>query len=168
MVLEYAKIVFPFRTISFFALYILVNTVLYGRDQIAKDYIVSGTRISVLASPTLPSGMEKRLTDKIDSYPEYISYRNKIRDWAIAADVFIVVLFLCMVFGLLATHAHISFFIAMLHFIAVMLVTHMVCHKASVGYLISAIVIGVLVPSVIEIWNLLEIFVFKAYFYVSK
>ena len=167
MVLEFAKIVFPFRTIAFFALYVSVNTVFYARSTISHKYIVAGTQLSVSSTPSLPDRMAESLAN-MTTYPEYTSYRNTIFGWALAGDIIIVFLFITMMLGLLSTHAHISFLVGMLHFLGVILITHMVSQNGSVNFLICAVVFGIIVPAVLEFWNILEIVAFKSYFYVAK
>lgn len=167
MVLEFAKIVFPFRTVAFFALYVSLNTVFYARSTIAHKFIVAGTQLSVTSTPMLPDRMAESLAD-MTTYPEFTSYSNNIFGWSIAGDIFIVFLFVVMMLGLLSTHAHISLLVAILHFIGVILITHMVCKNGSINFLICAVVFGIILPSVIEFWNILQIVAFKAYFYVAK
>ena len=168
MVLEYQKIVFPFRTIAFLSLYIAVNTVFYDRADIAQKYVVAGTQSAVQSAPTLPDRMGTVLSTNVTGYPEFKSYRDTIFAWSIVADVFIVFLFVTLLLGLVTTRAHVSFLMGTLHFIAIILLTHMVTKNASVNYLICAVVFGIIVPAVIEIWYILEIAVFKSRSYVAK
>jgi hypothetical protein len=168
MSVQHARIVFPFRALAFFSVYIVLNTILYHRDRIARDYVLNRVCPSRLSHPNLPSGIANRMSVVPTTFPEYASIEGAIYDWAVAGDFFIVLLFIAMILGLLSTQAHISFFIAMLHFIAVILVTHMVLVNASRAFLICAVVFGILLPIVIEIWNLLSLIVFKSDFYFSS
>jgi hypothetical protein len=53
----------------------------------------------------------------------------------------------------------------MLHFVAVVLLTHFFCDYADIGYLIGAVWIGVVAPLLIEAWRVVQLFVFKTDFY---
>lgn len=167
MVLEYAKIVFPFRTIAFLSLYIAINTVFYDREDIARKYVVAGTQQAVLSAPGLPDRLTSVATN-VTGYPEFVAYRDMIFTWSIVADVFIVFLFVTLLLGMVTTRAHVSFFMGVLHFIALILITHMVEKNASGDFLICAVVFGLILPALVEIWNILGIVVFKAYYYVPK
>jgi hypothetical protein len=164
--IQYARIVFPFRAISFFSLYIVTNTVLYHRDRLAYDYVRSRALYWGRLTPGLSDTVVASLNNP-QNFPDYKSFQQGIYDWVVASDVFLAFLFAAMILGLLANQAHICFLIAMLHFIAVILVTHMVIAEAPLAFLISAIVFGTILPLLIELWNLLAIFVFKSDFYFS-
>jgi hypothetical protein len=72
------------------------------------------------------------------------------------------------VFGFLLTFPHISFIIAVLHFIAVVLLTHIFCEAAEVGSVITSVWVGVILPFLIEVWHVVRLFIFKTDFYYIR
>jgi hypothetical protein len=169
--------VFPLRAVAFFAMYLILNTIFYSRKRYAHDYILEKTKNSIDVNPALPPETYAKLEEHLGNYrnnagdikyPPYTSYVKKILAWAIVGDVFVVWLFIAMILGLLLTHADTSMFIGFLHFIGVVLMTHMAVKNASADFLIAGVVIGAIVPALIEVWNLLQLYVFKSDFYSGR
>jgi hypothetical protein len=165
MSIQDSQYVFPFRAVSLFSLYMLVNTICYNRESIGQTHVTERAANSILLNPGLPPDMLNYLSNGLWSFPQYVDYVNAIRDWTIAGDIFLAFLFAAMILGLLGGHPHLNFFIGFLHFIGVLLVTHVALEAAPAGFFITGIVFGVLLPIVVEIWNVLALFVFKKDFY---
>jgi hypothetical protein len=77
-------------------------------------------------------------------------------------------LFGSVILGLYLTRADTSIVVGFLHFIGVGLITHMTVKNASADFLIAGVVVGAIVPTVIEIWNLSQLYVFKSDFYAGR
>jgi hypothetical protein len=143
----------------------LVNTVYYNRGNIAMRQVMRGAENSILSNPGLPPRMLNYLSEGIATFPEHISYVKVIRDWTIAGDIFLALLFAAMILGLLGGHPHLNFFIGFLHFIGVIFVGHVAIEAPTAGFFIMGIFFGTLVPVIVEICNILGLFVFKKDFY---
>lgn len=164
----YSKLVFPLRTMAFFSLYLAINTVLYNRNDYIKKYIIKRSEYSVLSSPALPQKIIDKIKEEAENIPDYDKHKKLIFGWGIAADVFMVFLFICMMLGFLTNKPYINFVIGVLHFISVVLCTHLTVKRASFNFYICAVAFGVLFPSLIEIFNLISILCFKNDYYVQS
>ena len=151
------QIIFPFRVIGFFTLYILVNIGRFNRDTIGKQ--ISSRNLEQVRNYNYMIPFPSDSTQDEDSV---ISQLNR---WGIAADIFLACLFACLILGFLSTKAFASFAMGFLHFIGVLLCAHFLEAKAGIGYYISSIVFGILLPFVIELIDLFAIFVLKTDFY---
>jgi hypothetical protein len=128
-------------------------------------YLGERIKNTVVLHPLVPRRLENITYINGTHYPPWNDLNSSVQAWIIAGDVFIVLLFFAMVFGFLLTVAHVSFLIAMLHFVAVVLLTHFYCEYGHIGFLITAVWIGVIAPFLIEVWRIVQLFVFKADFY---
>ena len=164
----YSKLVFPMRAMSFFSLYLAINTIFYNRNNYIKNYLYKRARYAHVSSPNLPPKLPQLLKDHYKNIPDYDKYKKLILGWCITADIFIVFLFICMILGFLTNKPYINFVIGVLHFIAVILCTHLTVKFASFNFLICAVAFGVLLPSLIEIFNIISIACFKNDFYVQS
>ncbi|OHS93409.1 hypothetical protein TRFO_11827 [Tritrichomonas foetus] len=164
----YAKLVFPFRALSFFSLYLVLNTILYGRENVIKNFIINKHLATPLSAPSLPPRLIETMRQNIIDFPEYNPIKNDIMGWIITADVFLVFLFICMILGFLTNKPHINFVIGTLHFIAVILSTHMIVKHQSFDFMICAVAFGTILPAIIEIYNLISILCFKNDFYLQS
>jgi hypothetical protein len=168
MSVTYARITFPFRVLSFFTLYIIINTILYNSDVLSDRYLSSRIPTSISLHPNLPAGTQNLAITAIRNLTAWSDFHGQVQGWIITADVFIVFLFVAMILGLLLTVPHVSFLIAVLHFLAVVLLTHMFCEGEEVSFLIGAVWIGVILPLGIELWQAVRLFVFKTDFYYVR
>lgn len=164
----YSRIAFPLRTISLFSFYIILNTILYASDDIARKYVLDRMRASVFSHPTLPDDLLRHAESGYMNFPKYKTYIAHIKGWVIVADIFIVFLAVCLVFGFMANYPYKTIFLSMLHFIGIVLCTHMVIDFASINFLIFGVFFGMIVPSLIEIYNIVLLFAFKKDFYVPR
>lgn len=164
----YAKIAFPLRTISLLSFYIILNTILYGRSQLGRRYVVSRLELSLSMHPTLPNNLLEHISDNYTSFPKYKQYISHIKGWIIVADIFIVFLTVCLVFGFMANYPYKTIFLSLLHFIGIILCTNMVICAGSINYLIWGVVFGMFLPGFIEIYNIISLFVFKKDFYIPR
>jgi hypothetical protein len=105
----------------------------------AIDFVRSRALYWSRLTPGL-SGVVANSLNNPENFPEYVSFRQGIYYWVVAGDVLLAFLFAAMILGLLANQAHICFLI----------------------------VFGVILPLLIELWNLLAILVFKSDFYFSQ
>jgi hypothetical protein len=154
--------------ISFFTLYIIVNTLLYNAEEFSHRSVNARLEPSIVMHPNLPPGLTSLIASNAQNLTLWQEIRSAVQGWAIAADVFIVFLFAAMVMGFLLTVPHINFVIAFLHFIAVVMITHVFAETASVSFLIGAVWIGVILPFFIELWYVLRLFVFRTDFYYVR
>ena len=164
----YSKLVFPFRAMSFFSLYLAINTIFYNRNNVFRNYLWNRAQYADISTPNLPKNILQNLRDNASGFPDGASYKNTIFRWSIAADILLVFLFACMILGFLTNKAFITFVIGSLHFIGVILCTFLVIEYASPNFLICAIAFGVIFPALIEIVNLISILAFKTDFYVQS
>lgn len=164
----FSRVVFPFRTISFLAFYIILNTLLYSRNTVARKHIETSYAAGFLTSPTLPSNLGTIIVQNCEYLDEYKDYLAHIKGWIITADIFIVFLFCCLVFGFLTNYPYISIFIAFLHFIGIILCTHFALNYCSINFLICGVFFGIILPGLIEIHNIICLFAFKTDFYIPR
>ena len=163
----YSKLVFPFRALSFFSLYLALNTIFYSRENVIKKYIYKKVEYSKY-SPRIPYKLVDLIKDNVKSFPDYDKYKKEIFGWCIAGDILLVFLFVCMILGFLTNKPATNFFIGGLHFIAVILLTYLILDRASFNYMICAVAFGLILPSLIEIFNLISILCFKNDYYVQS
>lgn len=164
----YAKIAFPLRTISLLSFYIILNTILYARDQMGRRYVISNLELSLFSHPTLPDNLLHNVNNYYMNFPKYKTYINHIKGWIIVADIFIVFLTVCLVFGFMANYPYKTIFLSLLHFIGIALCTYMVVSAGSINYLICGVVFGMILPGFIEIFNIISLFAFKKDFYIPR
>ncbi|KAK8882349.1 hypothetical protein M9Y10_044991 [Tritrichomonas musculus] len=164
----YSKLVFPFRALSFFSLYLALNMIFYDRKMIVGKYIFNRIRYANISSPSLPSLLIEKAKKNIEYFPDFDKYNDQIFTWCITGDVFLVFLFVCMILGFLTNKPSTNFVIGGLHFIAVVLCTHLITQRASFNFMICAVAFGILLPSLIEIFNLISILCFKNDYYVQS
>ena len=165
----FTRLVFPLRVVSFFSLYLVLNVTLYSRTSVIRKYILNKYSTAPISSPSLPENIVAVLDANITSFGEYQTYRDSIWGWVITADIFLVFLFICMILGFLANKPATNFVISVLHFIGVVLTTHMIVNYADIDFLICAAVFGAFLPGFVEIFNIISLFAFKNdYYYQSK
>ena len=157
--LSNASIVFPFRVITFLIMFILMNIGFYIRDTIAITMYTSDIHYITAANPYLVPLQGSVLNSYV------LKRKNVIRDYGISSDVFMVLLFASLIFGISTTRAMTSLIISIFHFIAIILLQHFICIKDSLAYYICSFFFGVFIPLLIEIWFVIAIFVFKVDFY---
>ena len=166
--IRYAQIVFPFRVITFISIYILINVIYYNRDLYAREETFLFYNKFNYISTNLPTNFINFVANHPGESSMFREVRRSIVAWGITADVFIALLFVCIILGFITPKAHMSFLISVLHFIGTLLLYIYIIHDRSIGLIISAVVIGILLPFLIELWNIFGIFVFKRSFYFSS
>ena len=166
-----AKTLFPFRVFSFVAIYIVCNVVLYTLES---DYQGPANPIinyyqnrinSAIVSPNMSPEMRQAVSTNFRNSQIVQDKTKSIRIYLIFADIFLVLLFVSLIFGLMTTSAQMSFIESFLHFVGVILITHCIVSGAHINYVICGVFFGIYLPFLIEIWNAFAIFVLKLDFY---
>ena len=164
----YARIAFPLRTISLFSFYIILNTILYSKDHMAQRYVISNLELNIFSHPSLPDDLLRHINQNYMNFPKYKTYVAHIKGWVIIADIFIIFLTVCLVFGFLANYPYKTIFLSLLHFVGIILCTYMVISSGSINFLICGVVFGMILPGLIEIYNLIYLFTYRKDFYVPR
>ena len=166
-----AKTLFPFRVFSFVAIYIVCNVVLYTLDSgysgpanpIINYY---QNRIgNAVMSPNMAPEMRQAVIANFRNSQIVQDKTESIRIYLIFADVFLVLLFVSLIFGLMTTSAQMSFIEGFLHFVGVILITHCIVAEAHINFVICGVFFGIYLPFLIELWNAFALFVLKLDFY---
>ncbi|OHT08650.1 hypothetical protein TRFO_22731 [Tritrichomonas foetus] len=165
---KYSRLVFPFRSITFFSLYIILNTLLYSSSPISRNHVYNLGTSSYLSNPLLPDDLRTYVTANYMQLPIFKSYQNNMKGWIGVADFFIIFLFACLVLGFLTNSPHVSIVISVLHFIGIVLCTLFSISYGSINYLICGVTFGIILPALIEIVNIIGLFVFKTDFYIPR
>ena len=166
--IKYSRIIFPFRSITFLSLYIILNTVLYGRGTFARNRVLRISEPSILSNPRLPDNILTVIDVNYTATPMYNSYYNGITGWVAVSDVFIIFLFVVLVLGFMANYPHLNMFISILHCIGILLATLFTVNYWSLNYLICGCFFGIIVPGLMEIYNIICLFAFKSDFYIPR
>lgn len=168
----YAQKIFPLRVMTYIALFIVVNVALYTTSPShynTKSNFIKGYYAEKFAktagSPYLTEDLINQAVANVHTSSLVINENKQVRAWCIAGDVFLACLFALIIFGFTTVSPHISIIETAFHFIGLVLTSHAILENAAIGFFISGIVFGILVPIVIEIFALINIFVFKNEFY---
>ncbi|EAX89882.1 hypothetical protein TVAG_153270 [Trichomonas vaginalis G3] len=169
--LQLSRTLFPFRVLAFSAIYITVNVILYtldsdygGEANIVKNYYSARFSNSNL-SPNLPDFIKSAISRTLSSNEMIADATTELRIWLIFADIFLVFLFISLIFGIVTTVAHLSFIEGVLHLIGVILMSHALFQNAHRNFVICGVFFGIMLPFLMELWQLISIFVFKTDFY---
>lgn len=168
-VYTYPQIVFPFRVLAFASLFIVTNVALSERQNIIKKSYIDPYHTLVRNNPILPGNLITNLANtpsgQIIPFPAFKSYETQIYGWTICGDILLACLFASIIAGFNTNRACRSFTIGFLHLIGVLLITQMIIQHESKNFLICGIFFGIFLPFFVELWTVLQLFVFKVDFY---
>lgn len=105
------------------------------------------------------------ITENIVSSTVALNEIKFIFRWVIAADVLLAILFICLIFGFMTVYVHWTIVETFLMFVGLILISHSIIEDESPAFVISGIVFGIILPTVMELWNIIGLFVFKKDFY---
>lgn len=166
-----AKNIFPFRVFSFVAIYIMCNIVLY---TISPDYNGSSNPITKyyqktvtnsIVSPNLASSIKDAIIENMSDSQFVKDKQKSIKIMLIFADIFLVFIFVAIIFGFASTLVQLCFIEAFLHFIGIILIGYCIVEEAHINFIICGVVFGVYVPALMELWQVISLFIFKTDFY---
>ena len=166
-----AKTLFPFRVFSFASIYIMCNIVLFTLDSSytgPANPIINyyQNRIdNAIVSPNMAPSMKTAVRENFGNSQIVRDKTNSIRIMLIFADIFLVLLFIALIFGLITTSVQLSFIEGFLHFIGVILITHCIVSEAHINFIICGVFFGVYLPLIIELWHAFSLFILKTDFY---
>lgn len=169
--IELSRTLFPFRVLAFSSMYILVNVILYtldsdytGNSNIIKNYYSNSIR-NGHDGPNNAPFITNAIMNNILDCTIIKDATQELKIWLIFADIFIVCLFVTLIFGIVTTVAHLSFIEGVLHLIGTVLLSYAVYDNAHRNFVICGVFFGVMLPFLMELWQILCIFVFKTDFY---
>jgi len=163
-----ARAVFPYRILSFCSLYIVANVILLTRSNFVQNWFQSNSGNTTF-SPYLPESVKNRFLTTIkavtDGTPMISSEISNVYYWGYVSNVFLAFLFICIIAGLSTTRPHILFILGVHHFIGTCILCYATLESKSISYVHFGLIIGVFMPSILEIWNVIAIFFMKVDFY---
>ena len=168
---NFAKSIFPFRVFAFCVLYLTLNVVLWtlrddydGNGNFLTKYYEKSIDTAVV-SPNVAVTVKEAVKSNLGNSQIYKDARKSLKIWLIFGDVFLGLLFVALILGFNTIYVQMSFIEGFLHFIGIILISHAILSSASPNFIICAIVFGIIVPFVVELWQVFALFVLKTDFF---